>query len=268
MKTAEIFDPRIFKYTEDVLEHMADPELKELWRGEIELCDISVFDYVMAQRLNLVPFDQDRVFSNWLNYLSMGIPTASRMRQILYSETPLQLILSVPVHQDLFREVSVNFSNFYIAFFMQPEPYKICCMQWDAYYQLYLTSANMFTEDSDCYYTVTHSTSNTSREWYARYTNPSILRDTSAYYDMCILCCQNCNPIDLLEDVSSSCYHWAYVTSDIGKRDFQEGLIYNTGEYREAHGLAMVSFPSVATVTPACFYKLRMGESYFEDIFA
>lgn len=231
--------------------------------------NITVFDYILGNKLNILPFDENRIYYDWLGYDITSTVTIREFYNFIGSHTILQLLESVPVHQDLFLTMSIDASSFFMAMCIPPQAYKICDTQWDAYLWIYLTqcektssidnllshpSAEMI--DSDDYIDIACA--------YDRYT--SFIR--SAYerrpYNQC--CSESSPPVpeasaSLYANLYNAC--WLF-TSKIGINDWRYGRVY--GVYGEGENRLQSSF-DLRTIIPAAYPNLKVGASFFSDVY-
>lgn len=155
---ADIFDARIFGRNSDFSKYAAgiksldSAEEDDVWvDGDYEYI-ITIFDYILAQRLDLVPFDEDHIAYDWMGFSTVGTVTLNKFYKTVCGRTYSDIVNNCVVHGDIFNDARLDVREFFLALTIPPEPYKVCCMQWDAYIELFRSMYDTLSSDSNNFY--------------------------------------------------------------------------------------------------------------------
>lgn len=287
--TPAIFSDKVFGDTEKFMDHLQkkqsskDIELDVGYNEPEYVTDISIFDYIMAQRLDIVPFRSEAVYYDWCGYVAVSVPTIRKFIKFCCTHDARQLINSVPVHQNLFYDISLDLTDFFVALFIQPQPYRVCCMQWDSYEELYSAyrgkterrkTERDYVENRLGRIDNSYSRQNACAEWMSSVetTGTRLLHFLNAFPD------SHTNPYDnsvihpiylggkkpFGDDCRKNPKCYSMFTSDCGKLDaFEDKARGNYCMDRET----WIS-TAIGLLNSASYPELKTSETFFSDLFS
>lgn len=235
---------------------------------------VSVFDYLLGQKFGIIPFrNNDCVYFDWLGYQTVGSLTLNAFCDKYGAGCIQDICDDAVVHEGCFYEFGdIDLTRVFAALFISPEPYSVCCMQWDAYMKLF---------------TFAYDTRNTPISEYASCTMEGIRRMTTDIHKWLrirrVYCdreaCGVVNPSEAhtqnqdylsCRDIMQENVQWtlcgpANFTSNFGLRDLYQHSVTNTGQY--AGSCISIESPDVVLALPAAIPDLRIGPSFFSDVY-
>ena len=264
---AEIFDERIFgrrsEFSDIASGKRKVPDEEPDWGEGCVNINITIFDYILAQMLNLVPFSDKRVFYDWTGFNTTSTVTSRKVYNTFEHSSLSDLVHNTLVHEDLFYDAVLDISSFFVGLFFPSEPYKVCCLQWESYIEIYwYIYDTIHKENFDCERTTTPG------QMIHVYCSPNIhtgldILDDQDLYS--ILCSQSWDAIRMsrANKNTTSIYAYYILTSELGNLDVYFGQA--KGPYINDHDI-WTAF-DIGSITPAAFPALRVGESFFSDIY-
>lgn len=268
---SNIFSDKIFGDQSELMKRLKtqnldydEPEYSE----DMFVENITVFDYILGNKLDILPFDGDRIYYDWLGYDTTSTTTIREFYKFISEHTISQIVNSVPVHQDLFLDMNIDKSSFFMAFCIPPQAYKICDTQWDAYLWIYL----MQCEKTSSFDNLLSPS--------AEMINPDDYIDIACAYNRFTAfinsayrkrpyqcCCSESSPpvpeasVHLYANLYNAC--WLF-TSKIGINDWRYGRVY--GVYGRGENCLYTSVDP-RELTPAAYPNLKVGTSFFSDVY-
>ena len=275
-----IFNERIFGCLDCVkhISNLEQSEEPECTGNEVDylIDDISIFDYILGNRLNFFPFVPDRVFHDWMGYENVSIRTLQKI--YTGSTTVDELVRGIPVHQDLFFTMhDITLLDFFVALCIPPQPYRILCMQWDSFYELYkVHNGQTFDGRTFAYHGMSNSGNmRMSKNSIMRTPNTTVsnTEDLRDYNLIKYSSCENTLPVNIngMNKVSqllsackvSSIPIYKLFTSEIGLTDCRHGDVYNRNEYSKSY--AVLYADNALEHVPSTWAYLLVSESFLSD---
>lgn len=219
----EIFNQRIFggkKNRELMRRGLSLDESPEIAQS-VWATKISCFDYILGHKRGIIPVHSTNgeavIYCDGLEYRRCGITTANGIME-KEGTTVRDFINIAVVHGGIFLGLDrIDIGGIYLGLLLPPEDYSICCMQWDAYGNLFMFIA----------WRLERGVSRFTCEWVTSATNRFYNRRISKMY------ISNPNPNtrylkpeaewDANRDSRISSVYYAEFTSDLGKVDWYNG---------------------------------------------
>lgn len=263
----EIFNERIFGNNPEFLKYVAgDHSIFDDDDSSIILdkptMSISIFDYLLMQRLCMLPFETDKAVYDWFGFVAVGEVTVDKWVQKHAGHTYQHMLDGCVVHEDLFNDMNVDVSYLFLALTIPPEPYKELCMQWDDYIELFRSQYATMSKDPGVYLNHLDGSSHgfhTHAHYHLWVTAPAVLEDAPEKHRILRYGPTIPTMINIPEFNANIPYT---MISNLGIVDVY--LDTAIGPYDNTNMTIWLSGPSV---NPAVYPRRYVGETFFSEVY-